>query len=351
MLGGPGWALCAAILLAAGFLTTVHAGAAIALARLEPGAAVSVETAFAVYARVVLVKGLLPALLLALAIWPLLDRGGRFSGRGRWRLALGLAIAATHASMATAAARLPLALPGLPPVRFTGSMNFARTCAEMAGAVMLAAWIPRSVAKRTAAAIAVGVVALFVAAWAVKRHGVAPQDPVLAVAPEAGAPPVSLPVPPPAAPAPDGATAALPEVRPLARDPESEPLGWEEIERRRAIAARIRKWIEAGPDATGPPSGSGLFAEGAPLPIYENGELLGVELRDLRPDGFYARLGLRDGDLVQSINGIALADSDALLQEIAGSQTFEVSVERSDGTRDQISLQRAQVLEGLKSLE
>ena len=89
-------------------------------------------------------------------LWPLLDHGGRFSGRGRFGLALGLAIAAMLASVATAAALLPLKLPGLPPVTFTGALNFARTCAELTGAVMLAAWIPRSVSKRSAAWITVG---------------------------------------------------------------------------------------------------------------------------------------------------------------------------------------------------
>jgi hypothetical protein len=137
----------------------------------------------------------------------------------------------------------------------------------------------------------------------------------------------------------------------LEPDPEAQNPGWEEIERRRAAAARIRKWIEAGPDATGPPIAGGLLAEGDPHPVSENGELLGVELQNLRPDGFYARLGLREGDLVQSINGIGLAESGALLQEIAGSQSLELSIERSDGTQEQISVPRQQFREGLKSLE
>jgi hypothetical protein len=148
---------------------------------------------------------------------------------------------------------------------------------------------------------------------------------------------------------------AAPVVPPAASEPrrlELEHPDPEEIERRRAAAARIRKWIEAGPNATGPPIvGSGVLAEGDPHPVYENGELLGVELQNLRPDGLYVRLGLRDGDLVQSVNGVGLAESGALLQEIVGSQTIELSVEHVDGTQDRISLPREQILEELKILE
>jgi hypothetical protein len=349
-LGGPAWALCAAVLLSAGFLGSVHAGTAIALAHAKPEALLQVQTAFVVYARVVLVKGLLPALLVALLLWPLLDRGGRFSGRGRAGLALGLAIAAMLASVAIAAALLPLTLPGLPPVTFTGALNFARTCAEMTGAVMLAAWIPRSVSKRSAAWITVGFAVVFVTGWVAKSHWARLGAPQLArIEPSPPAPSTSqLAASPQASPE---AAPASGEARRLEADPEAEHPGWEEIERRRAAAARIRKWIEAGPNATDPPIGGGLLAEGDPHPVYENGELLGVELQNLRPDGFYTRLGLREGDLVQSINGIGLGDSGALLQEIAGSRTIELSIERVDGSQDRISVPREQLLEGLKSLE
>jgi type II secretory pathway component PulC len=63
------------------------------------------------------------------------------------------------------------------------------------------------------------------------------------------------------------------------------------------------------------------------------------------------RLGLREGDLVRSINGIGLADGGALLQEIARSPAVELSVERSDGTQDRISVPREQLFESLSGLE
>jgi hypothetical protein len=150
---------------------------------------------------------------------------------------------------------------------------------------------------------------------------------------------------------PSQAAPAASEPRRLEPDREAEDPDPEEIERRRAAAARIRKLIEAGPNATGPPVGGGVLAEGDPHPVYENGELLGVELQNLRPDGLYAHLGLRDGDLVRSINGVGLAESGALLQEIAGSQAIELSVEHEDGTQDLISVPIEQILEELKILD
>jgi hypothetical protein len=351
MLRAAAWVASAAALLTLGFLAWVQLGAAIATDHAEPDAVQQMHAAFAVYARVVLVKGLLPALLLALAFWPLLDRVGRFSRRGRLGLALGLALAATLASVAIAAALMPLAAPGLPSVTYTGTGNFVRTCMEMAGAVMLAAWIPRNMPKRYTALIAAGLGVVLVAGAASMTHWARfrpPQAP--APAPVSG--PVALPAPVPVEPVPSAPQDRRePAVAPPDRAPHAGDPGWEELERRRAAAARLRKLIEAGPGATEPAIAGGLLAEAEPHPVYENGELLGIELQNLRPDGFYARLGLREGDLVQSINGVGLDASGELVSEFIRSPQIELSVERSDGTQDSISVPREQIIEELLELE
>ena len=127
----------------------------------------------------------------------------------------------------------------------------------------------------------------------------------------------------------------------------------EEIERRRAIAMRIRERIAAGPNAVAPPVvGGGVLAEGDPHPVYEeNGQLRGVELQNVEPDGLYARLGLREGDVVQSVNGVEIADSGALLQEIVAADTLDVAVEHEDGTQGQVSWTIEQILDELKQLQ
>jgi hypothetical protein len=69
------------------------------------------------------------------------------------------------------------------------------------------------------------------------------------------------------------------------------------------MAERLRALIEKGPDAKGAVADGGLLAEGKPEPVYRDGELAGIALRNVPPDSFYAGLGLREGDVVSSING------------------------------------------------
>jgi hypothetical protein len=167
-------------------------------------------------------------------------------------------------------------------------------------------------------------------------------------APAQPAPALTAPQPTPE-PAPPAAKPPR-EMRRLEPAPEADHPGWEEIERRHTQAARIRRLIEAGPDATGPATGGGLLAEGDPHPVYENGELRGVELNNLKPDGLYVRLGLREGDLVQSVNGIGLEDGAAVVEEVATAPALDVAVERTDGTQDHIAVLREQILEALAAL-
>jgi hypothetical protein len=226
----------------------------------------------------------------------------------------------------------------------------------MAGAVMLAAWIPRHVvmmAPRRAALVVAALGVVFLTGGASVTHWARTRAPAVIAASDPGAA-----MPQPLAPVPEivPGDVAKPVAEPEAPPPEAavSPAGGpdgQEIERRRAAAARLRKLIEAGPDATEPAIAGGLLAEADPQPIYENGELLGIELQNVRPDGFYARLGLREGDLVQSINGAPLDASGKLLREIASSPEIHLLVERSNGRQERITVLRQQILEGLQALE
>jgi type II secretory pathway component PulC len=423
------WALCSALLLSLGFVAVVAIGA-----RIAAGQGASMQQtllAFAVYTKVVLFKGLLPALFVALALWAWLDRGGRLARRGwRWS-AVGLALAATLGSVAAAAGLMPLAIPGLPPVRYTGTANFVRTCAEMAVPVALAAWLPRTLLprlRRHAALLLAGLLVVFLAGGAsvarfVRTSARALPPPAVAPGELPEAAPIDPPAPPPA-PFPDAggipiselplqllATSVVPapgrsvafvadteraspqllregdafEFHPrvvltrieasralidnegrterLELNPDTavldqaDPLAdlsREEIEHRRGISQRIRQWIEAGPEATETAVVGGLLAEGDPVPVYSDGTLTGLELQNIRPDGLYARMGLRDGDRVGAINGVAIGSPDAggeLLRALVEAPAIELSVERSDGTPAEIVLPRDQLLDELRALE
>jgi hypothetical protein len=363
VLYGLAWVLCAALLLAAGFAAFVIAGAMIAAAHAAQGGAVGIPTVFAVYGAVVLLKGLLPALLLALALWALLDRFARLRDRGRIAVVLGLVATATLGSVAAAGLLLPLPTRAIGSVHYTGVANFLRTCAEMAIPVALAAWLPRALlpqSRRALALVSACVVIVF-AAGGIWVGRLLPHAPPAAESIS----PTAAPQPPPGASPviPDAAASlAVAPIPPREADPavnaspvEPLELGWEEIQRRQQMATRLRALIEAGPNATGRPAvDGGLLAEGEPVPVYRDGDLAGIALRNLPPDGFYARLGLREGDVVGSVNGVrfdAPEVASTVLGAVIGGSPLELDVERSDGTRQRIAVPSERVVEGLRALE
>jgi uncharacterized membrane protein len=145
--------LLSALLLCAGFLAFV----ALASLRIEPDAVREGQVALVIYARVVLVKGLLPQLALALLLGPAIARIPALAGARGAPSAARAILAAGVAALVVAATLMPLDLPSLPAVKFRGPGNFVATALEMTGAVAAALWIPeRWLARRRARAAATG---------------------------------------------------------------------------------------------------------------------------------------------------------------------------------------------------
>lgn len=142
-LGGARWALAATGLLAAGFLAYVYLASLVAAGHLEQAETARTQRALVMYARVVLVKGLLPQLWIALALWPVLGRALARRLRGRAGEALGLLACATLAGLVVLPTLLVADLPGLPAVRFRDLGNAAATLAETTAAVAAALWLAR----------------------------------------------------------------------------------------------------------------------------------------------------------------------------------------------------------------
>jgi hypothetical protein len=139
---GLGRLAASSLLLAGGLL--LYLMLAIAFARPADAAAErEMRIALTIYAGVVLAKGLLPQLWIALALGSLFER--RFAARVQTRRALAvvLAVAALAAGLLVAPTLLPASLPGLPPVVFAGPGNFALTVLQMSAAVAAAALLPR----------------------------------------------------------------------------------------------------------------------------------------------------------------------------------------------------------------
>lgn len=158
---------------------------------------------------------------------------------------------------------------------------------------------------------------------------------------------------------PDPPAPALPVLEAPARPPAGERASVDdvargEIERRRAMLARLQARIEAGRFEIPQGDEGGLLDDAEPVPIHRDGVLTGIELRDVEPEGFYARLGLRDGDRIQSLNGIRFDTpgfAGALVPSLLQSDRLEVEVERADGRSHPIFVPRDRVFEWLEAME
>ncbi len=67
------------------------------------------------------------------------------------------------------------------------------------------------------------------------------------------------------------------------------------------------------------------------VPSVKNGKPDGFKLYAIRPSSFYARIGLMNGDTVQTINGFELTSADKALEiysKIREATTFELGLER-----------------------
>jgi hypothetical protein len=113
----------------------------------DPVAADELRMALTLYGRLVLVKGVLPQLWIALALATLLERRAPALGHGRARRAALFGACAAVAGLLIASTLLRADIPGSPRVVFTGPLNFVRTWLEMSVAVTAAMWLPRARAQ------------------------------------------------------------------------------------------------------------------------------------------------------------------------------------------------------------
>ena len=120
--------------------------------------------------------------------------------------------------------------------------------------------------------------------------------------------------------------------------PEAAPVSAEEREYRRDLSRRLRELTDAGTnyrDVLGDEKREGLLAEGDVSAVYEDGKMVGVQFDGIREGGFYDQIGLRNGDVVTEINGVALSDPDAMVKvvgQFVGADELDIAVRGADGT-------------------
>jgi hypothetical protein len=139
------WLVCAVALLLVGLFLVVYAvwTAGHALGVMGDIDSAQSQLALVTYYRVVVFKGLLPQLLLSLAIWPLACRLLPFATQGRKGLTAALAIVAGLAFAVVVPTLLTSEFAGLPALRMRGIRDIAFSFALMTFVVTFAALLPR----------------------------------------------------------------------------------------------------------------------------------------------------------------------------------------------------------------
>ena len=84
---------------------------------------------------------------------------------------------------------------------------------------------------------------------------------------------------------------------------------------------------------------SQLFTQIRAVPHFEGGQSTGFRLFAIRQNSLFDNIGLRNGDIIQSINGTQINDPSralALLQDLRSAQQLNVQVLRN---KENVSLQ------------
>lgn len=143
------WVVSASVLLLVGFVVVLFGmyEVGVLTGQISPERKREVQVLMTLYFRIVGLKGLLPQLLVGLALWPLVARFVPVARRGRSGLALGLAIAASASFAIVVPGLLAVDLPNWPALRMTGVYQLGMSWLLMTAGVVGAAfcgriWLP-----------------------------------------------------------------------------------------------------------------------------------------------------------------------------------------------------------------
>ncbi len=76
-------------------------------------------------------------------------------------------------------------------------------------------------------------------------------------------------------------------------------------------------------------SASSLFNQAKIIPKWEDGQMVGMELREIEPGSLYEKVGLSEGDIITSFNGVALDSAAAgarVLSHFVEADEFEIEL-------------------------
>ncbi len=79
-----------------------------------------------------------------------------------------------------------------------------------------------------------------------------------------------------------------------------------------------------------------LFSQARLLPVWRDGRMVGIRVTAIESGGFFAGLGLEEGDVITEANGIRVESperSAEVLLELAEARVLEVTIDREGETR------------------
>jgi type II secretion system protein C len=110
----------------------------------------------------------------------------------------------------------------------------------------------------------------------------------------------------------------------------------------------LEEKLAALSDASGGRNAAAIFTGGKAVPKYRDGEMIGLELSDIKENGFYDKLGYQEGDVVTSINGMKVdnpAATQELFKALRDSPTIAITKLSEDGSTHEIMHSREELLE------
>ena len=117
--------------------------------------------------------------------------------------------------------------------------------------------------------------------------------------------------------------------------PKRQPTRTSRRQARRARSTSVQDRLEQLADDGGPRSPAAIFSQARILPKYEDGAMVGIELSKIKDDSFYQKVGLEDGDVIMSVNGIPIDNPSAsteLLGALTNAEELVAQVRKQDGT-------------------
>ncbi len=83
-----------------------------------------------------------------------------------------------------------------------------------------------------------------------------------------------------------------------------------------------------------------LYTQARILPKYEDGEMLGFQLSNIKSGSLYEEVGIQNGEVITELNGIRIDSQEQMakiIREFAAATEFEVEVMDADGNSRSLS--------------